>query len=139
MKKNVSKLFGLERPSGRLLLLAVSLLWLAVFLLAISSAADTSQNGPPTSTNSSSKAEIDIQKPSGAAGHDDRGPDERQQPKRALAPQPDGASYPIVTTERQGALRSIKSAQSNFDRSMRSLNDSLRRANSAINRIRSGR
>ena len=136
MKKKVSKLFRLERSSGRLLLLAVSVLWLAVFLPALSPAADTSPSKPLESTTSSSQAEIDIQKPTGTTGHDDQRIDERQ-PKQGLAPQRNGASYPIVTTEPRRALRSIKRAQSDFDRSMRSLNDSLRRANSAINRIRS--
>ncbi len=138
MKNRVSKSFGTERRRGGFLLPVVSVfLLLAVFLPALSPAADTSEAEPPDSAKSVSQSKIDLKSPLSPSQQDDQKLDERQQSKRGLAPQPNGASYPIVRPESQRALRSIKRARSDFDSSMRNLNDSLRRANSAINRIRS--
>lgn len=137
MKNKVSKISRTQRWGRGFLLPAVSVLLLAVFLPALSPAADTSDGKHPDVANSASQLKIDAQSPPRPARHDDLKLDERQQSKQGLSPQRNLGSYPIVGQGSQRALRSIKGARSDFDHSMRSLNDSLRRANDAINRIRS--
>ncbi len=137
MKNRFSKLFRTEWGRGGSLLLVVSILLLAVFLPALSPAADTPESKPSDVANSASQSKIDAQSPPSPTRHDDQRLDEKQLPKQDLIPQPNRASYPIVGQRSQGALRSINRARSDFDHSMRNLNDSLRRANDAINRIRS--
>ena len=137
MKNRFSKPFRTERGRGGSLLLVVSVLLLAVFLSSQSPTADTPESRPSDVANSASQPKIDATSPPGPTRHDDQKLDEKQQPKQGLTPQPNRASYPIVGQGSQGALRSINRARSDFDRNMRNLNDSLRRANDAINRIRS--
>jgi hypothetical protein len=137
MTNRFPKLFRTERSRGGFLLLVVSVLLLTVFLPMLSPAADTLESKPPDVANSASQSKIDAQSPPSPTRHDDQRLDEKQQPKQGLTPQQNRASYPIVGQGSQGALRSINRARSDFDRSMRNLNDSLRRANNAINRIRS--
>jgi|WetSurMetagenome_2_1015567.scaffolds.fasta_scaffold1095943_1 hypothetical protein len=137
MKDRAYKLIRTERRRGGVLLLMAPALLLAVFLPALCTAADTSESKPPDSPNSASPSKIDSQMAPTPTRHDDRGLDEKQQPKQGLAPQRNRASYPIVGQGSRDTLRSLGRARSDFDRSMRSLNDSMRRANDAINRIRS--
>ena len=137
MKDRFSKHSGTERCRGGFLWLAISVLLLAVFLSALSPAADTPESKPPDGANSTSQSKIDAQSPPSPTRHDDQSLDKKQPPKQDLSPQSNRASYPIVGQGSQGAVRSINRARSDFDRSMRNLNDSLRRSNDAINRIRS--
>jgi hypothetical protein len=140
MKSRVSKLFRPERRRGGfllLVLLAASVLFLAIFLPALSQAADITDSKPPDVAKPASQSKTDAQMAPSPTPNDDRRLNEKQQPKQRLAPPRDPAYYPTVDQGSRGAIRSIKRAESDFAHSMRNLNDSLRRANDAINRIRS--
>jgi hypothetical protein len=137
MKDRVSKLFRTERRRAALLLLVAVVLLLAALLPALSPAVGTSESKPPDGSNSASPSKTDSQMAPSSTRHDDQGLDEKQKMKQGLAPQRNRASYPIVGQGSRDSLRSLGRARSDFDRSMRSLNDSIRRANDAINRTRS--
>jgi len=139
MKDRAYKLIRTERRRGEVLLLVAPALFLAVFLPALCTAAETSESKPPDDPNSVSPPKIDSQMAPSPTRHDDKGLDEKQQLKQGLAPRRNRASYPIVAQGSRDTLRSLGRARSHFDRSMRRLNDSVRRANDAINRIRSFR
>jgi hypothetical protein len=140
MKSRVSKLFRTEVRCGGFLLLVLlvaSVLFLAIFVPALSQAADIAESKPPDVAKPASQAKADAQMAPSPAQNDARRLDEKKQPKQRPAPLRDPASYPTAGQGSQGAIRSIKRAESDFAHSMRNLNDSLRRANDAINRIRS--
>ena len=137
MKNRVSKLFRTERRRDGFLSLVVLVLLLAVFLPALSPAADTTVSKPSDVAKPASQPKTDAQMAPSPTQNDAQRLDEKQRAKQSPAPQRDPASYPIVGQRSQGALRSIRRARSDFAHSMRNLNNSLRRANDAINRIRS--
>ena len=132
MKKQICKLLRRRTWSSGFFLVLFLVICLTVFPWAVSVAVDAPNSNAIGSSNPAG-TEKDSRISPTQTGRDNKklNGEERQE----WLPRGNRVPYPIITSESDRAIRGIRRGQVYFDRSMRNLNDSLRRTNDAINAI----
>jgi hypothetical protein len=137
MKRVNLTLLQLRRWNSGFFVISIFVLCLTAFLPALCVASDTSESKTIGSSNSASPGETETRISPSPTGQNSQQFNGGERLRQEPLPRGNRTPYPIVTSESDRAIRAIRRGQTDFGRSTRSLNDSLRRANDAINRIRS--